>query len=104
MTDLKETAALARLRMSEQELQSMFPAFEEMISFFDVMQDADRDETAFTAPINTRAEGMDAFSRHVNAAYLRPDSENPGNPGLCEEMLTKAGERDGRFIVIPNVL
>jgi aspartyl-tRNA(Asn)/glutamyl-tRNA(Gln) amidotransferase subunit C len=102
--DLQETADLAHLNLSQEELEGAFPAFEEMLTFFAAMQAADRDEAAFSGSIKSRAEGMAASSRLVNAACFRQDSVNTGNPDLSEKMLEKAGERDGRFLVIPNVL
>jgi len=95
--DLQETAGLAHLLMSEQELREAFPAFEEMLSFFAVMQAADRD-------IAGTGDGMAASSRIVNSGYFRSDAIQPNREDLSENMLTKAGERDERFISIPNVL
>jgi len=107
--DLQETAFLAHLNLSQEELDGAFPAFEEMLKYFAAMQAADRDEAAFTGSIKhadsmSHAEGMAAFSRMVNADCFRQDSIHPGNPDLSEKMLERAGERDGRFLVIPNVL
>ena len=102
--DLEETAALAHLNLSSKELQGAFPAFEEMLAFFAAMQAADQDEAAFSGLSKGRVEGMAASARLVDAAWFRQDSAHPGNPALSEKMLEKAGERDGRFLVIPNVL
>jgi len=100
--DLQETANLAHLNLSEEELKAAFPAFEEMLSFFAAMQTADLEEKSGSAA--TVAEGMAASARTVNSGYFRPDNPKPRIEGLSEEMLQKAGERDGSFIVIPNVL
>ena len=87
--DLKETAALARLNLDESELVAAFPAFEEMLNFFAVMQTADEDQS-------------DNFVT-VNSGFFRPDT--PGNNTQTgEHILSNAGKRDGRFLVIPNVL
>ena len=95
LTDLRETADLARLNMSDEELKKTFPAFEEMLSFFAVMQAADTDG----------AEGMAASAKVVTAGYLRPDTtDSPQEKDLSESMLSQAPQRDGRFMVIPNVL
>ncbi|MDR0600909.1 MAG: aspartyl/glutamyl-tRNA amidotransferase subunit C [Treponema sp.] len=118
--DLKETAALARLNMDEKELTGAFPAFEQMLEYFAAMQAADRDETAFGAsvsPGDSVFSGLSAVSRTVREDYFRPDTaffsstgeagpEGGGNPdeNLNENLLNNAGERDGRFLVIPNVL
>ncbi|MDR2134867.1 MAG: aspartyl/glutamyl-tRNA amidotransferase subunit C [Treponema sp.] len=104
--DLRETAALAHLNMDEKELAGAFSAFEQMIGYFAAMQAADRDGASFTASITGGTEGMAASSRLVGSDYFRPDRNISGdNSGdLSEEMLEKAGDRDGRFVVIPNVL
>lgn len=105
--DLEETAELARLNMAEQELRNAFPAFEQMLGYFTAMQAADQDKTAFTTAIAGSASGMAPSARIVNAAYFRPDSANSA-PSSGEDMgeilLSKTAERDGRFVVIPNVL
>ncbi|MDR0316443.1 MAG: aspartyl/glutamyl-tRNA amidotransferase subunit C [Treponema sp.] len=104
LKDLQETAALAHFDMSEQELRTVFPVFEQMLSFFDTMQDADQDEAI--APYLPAASGGDvtACARTVGSEYFRPDEVPQSGDDLAETMLTNAGERDGRFVVIPNVL
>jgi aspartyl-tRNA(Asn)/glutamyl-tRNA(Gln) amidotransferase subunit C len=106
LQDLQETAALAHLNMDEKELASAFPAFEQMLGYFAAMQAADKDEASFSASIAAKTEGMAASSRIVASNYFRPDSAKLDNssPDLPEKMLEKAGDRDGRFVVVPNVL
>ena len=101
LTDLCETADLAHLNLSEEELKNAFPAFEEMLAFFAAMQAADADSTM--PALSGQIEGMAASAKIVAAGYFRPDALAPVD-SLSEPMLSKAGERDGRFIVIPNVL
>jgi aspartyl-tRNA(Asn)/glutamyl-tRNA(Gln) amidotransferase subunit C len=90
LTDLRETAALARISMSGDDMEKTFPAFEQMMSFFAVMCDSNNtaEQTGFTASSNS----------------LRPDTAAAPDEDLFESMLSQAPERDGRFIVIPNVL
>ena len=102
ITDLRETAELARLNMDEEELKKIFPAFEEMLSFFAVMQAADGDGAL--PAVTSRIEGMAASARVVSSGCLRPDAVTTPEEGLFEAMLSQAPERDGRLIVIPNVL
>ena len=107
MQDLQETAALAHLNLDEAELAAAFPAFEQMLGYFAAMQAADHDQSI--APAATgQTFGMSASSRLVSAAYFRADNTAPDNlhspHGLSENILSQAGERDGRFVVIPNVL
>ena len=100
LTDLRETADLAHLNLSEEELRGAFPAFEQMLSFFAAMQAADTDGTL--PAISGQTEGMAASAKVVASGYFRPDEAHAAE-SLCD-LLSKAGERDGRFIVIPNVL
>jgi aspartyl-tRNA(Asn)/glutamyl-tRNA(Gln) amidotransferase subunit C len=106
IADLQETARLAHLNLNEGELAGAFPAFEQMLGFFAAMQAADADEGALGSPISRGNEPQwTADSRH-----FRPDQGPGGDPhpapsrGLNEKLLNNAGERDGRFIVVPNVL
>jgi aspartyl-tRNA(Asn)/glutamyl-tRNA(Gln) amidotransferase subunit C len=107
IADLQETASLAHIQLDEKELNSTLAAFEQMLGFFAAMQAADADSQAFAAPIAASAEGMAASSRMVKAVYFRQDALSSGERhegNLAEAMLAQAGERDGRFLVIPNVL
>ena len=99
MNDLQETAALARMNLSEQEQGELFCAFEQMLSLFDLMQAADAALPAFAK----QADFVTAMAIPVDSGYLRSDTaETPLDP--VESMLSQAPERDGSFIVIPNVL
>jgi aspartyl-tRNA(Asn)/glutamyl-tRNA(Gln) amidotransferase subunit C len=128
--DLQETVRLAHLNMDEKELAASFPAFERMLGFFAAMQAADEDRAAFpegslagdAAPVS----GLSGASRMVSSQHFRPDisgdnsNNQPNNPRhgikhglkdgaaarepLVSAMLNNAGERDGRFVVVPNVL
>jgi aspartyl-tRNA(Asn)/glutamyl-tRNA(Gln) amidotransferase subunit C len=79
-----------------------------MLGYFAAMQAADKDEASFSASIAAQTEGMAASSRIVVSNYFRPDSATSNNsnssPDLPEKLLEKAGDRDGRFVVVPNVL
>jgi aspartyl-tRNA(Asn)/glutamyl-tRNA(Gln) amidotransferase subunit C len=99
LKDLRETAALAHLNLGEQELAAAFPAFEEMLGYFALMQAADS-ETTGPAP------GISAAARTVASGHFRGDrgGSNPPGEDRIEAMLNSAGERDGRFVVVPNVL
>jgi aspartyl-tRNA(Asn)/glutamyl-tRNA(Gln) amidotransferase subunit C len=115
--DLQATAQLAHLTMGGTELEAAFPAFEQMLGFFAAMQVADNDAEAFPAGLagDAAQTGSSAFVR--SAAHFRPDrpnynvanSPNTGSIGANDEalvsnLLNNAGDRDGRFIVVPNVL
>lgn len=95
--DLKETAALAHLNPDDSHLAAMLPDFEQMLEFFAGMEG------------NTSAHNEPHF-RMVDSGFFRSDNPNNANlnnnqsSGLNENLLNNAGERDGRFFVIPNVL
>ncbi|MDR3324375.1 MAG: aspartyl/glutamyl-tRNA amidotransferase subunit C [Spirochaetaceae bacterium] len=94
--ELRVTAELAHIKMSEAELAQAFGAFEQMLLFFQAMQAADG-EAALPAALDARA---------VDAAAFRQDAE--GNEGDAWDagggLVERAGATDGRFVVIPNVL
>jgi aspartyl-tRNA(Asn)/glutamyl-tRNA(Gln) amidotransferase subunit C len=104
--ELRETAALAHLNLDEGELANALSAFEEMLGYFAVMQAADSE-------IAGPSSGLSAVARTVSSESFRGDggessaSGFPGEEGRAdriEGMLNSAGERDGRFVVVPNVL
>jgi aspartyl-tRNA(Asn)/glutamyl-tRNA(Gln) amidotransferase subunit C len=103
LRDLQETAELARLNMGDEELRGALPAFEEMLSFFAAMQEAESDG-GFSPSLNFPA-GMAAHARLVDAAWFRADGGTPASrDDLSQQILSRADGRDGRFVVIPNVL
>jgi aspartyl-tRNA(Asn)/glutamyl-tRNA(Gln) amidotransferase subunit C len=95
--ELEETAALARLNISKEELAAALPAFEQMLGFFAVMQDA-------PDPAAGIASGQAAGARLVSSGHFRGDAAPGGAAVSREALLNNAGDRDGAFIVIPNVL
>jgi aspartyl-tRNA(Asn)/glutamyl-tRNA(Gln) amidotransferase subunit C len=99
--ELQETAALAHLNLDENELAGALSAFEEMLGYFAVMQAADSE-------IPGPASGISAAARTVSAGSFRGDGGDSAPPAGGEDriegMLNNAGERDGRFVVVPNVL
>jgi Asp-tRNA(Asn)/Glu-tRNA(Gln) amidotransferase C subunit len=97
--DLRETAALAHLNLDETGLTGALSAFEEMLGYFALMQAADGEGAG---PVS----GISAVARTVDSRCFRGDQGPvPSPPGdRIGEMLDSAGERDGRFVVVPNVL
>jgi aspartyl-tRNA(Asn)/glutamyl-tRNA(Gln) amidotransferase subunit C len=114
--DLQTTAQLAHLTMGGAELEAAFPAFEQMLGFFAAMQAADNDAEAFPAGLSGDAAQTDSSAFVRPAVHFRPDGPaynvaNAHNTGigandeaLVSNLLNNAGDRDGRFIVVPNVL
>lgn len=114
--DLRRTAALAHLNLPEAELEAAFPAFRRMLAYFAVMQPASGAQTPSGPQPGGGEAGLDfaAFSsaEPALAEHFRQDAGQSGaeaeSGGASAEekaaMLDSAGERDGRFIVVPNVL
>jgi len=124
--ELEETAQLAHLNLGKDELAAALPAFEQMIGFFAAMQEADNDAAFIRQDAHAASGGNPesakpgeslsaqrslpvAGARLVGAEHFRLDDSKafavPGtDSGLNEKILDNPGERDGRFIVIPNVL
>jgi hypothetical protein len=76
-----------------------------MLEFFAEMRYADEDTAAFGAPV----AGLSRDVLESGSALFRTDDEagaSAYNPAfsLNEPFMQNAGERDGPFMVIPNVL
>jgi aspartyl-tRNA(Asn)/glutamyl-tRNA(Gln) amidotransferase subunit C len=103
--DLRETAALAYLNLGDEELAAAFPAFEQMLGYFAAMQAADKDEAAFGGGPEAAPAGLSALARTVSSGHFRHDNQNSHtSEDITGPMLDNSGERDGRFVVVPNVL
>jgi hypothetical protein len=75
-----------------------------MLGYFAAMEAADQEESAAAA---SPAAGISAVARTVSSHHFRSDNLNAANTGdeeVISRMLDSAGERDGRFVVVPNVL
>jgi aspartyl-tRNA(Asn)/glutamyl-tRNA(Gln) amidotransferase subunit C len=110
LRELEETADLAHLNVNKDELAAALPAFEQMLGFFAAMAGADKDPAVHTAAANV-ASGQAAGAALVTSGRFRGDAAPAGAASaetpaaeLREKMLGNAGDRDGDFIVIPNVL
>ena len=100
---------MAHLSHNEKDLSGIFPAFAQMIEFFDLMLAAEEDRASFPkglAPAASALAGASGNYMAVNSAFYRNNASSKGNDshGLTESMLANAAERDGRFLVVPNVL
>lgn len=105
--DLLATAGLAHLAMGDAELAAALPAFERMLGYFAAMRAADADGDVLGVSVTDASGGR----RAVSIGAFRPDNpsnnnnnNNPPNSVLPEALLNSAPERDGRFILVPNVL
>jgi aspartyl-tRNA(Asn)/glutamyl-tRNA(Gln) amidotransferase subunit C len=94
--ELRVTAELAHIKMDDAALKAAFPAFEQMLSFFQAMQAADNDKSLVGETSSERVP--------VESSSFRIDAARTGREVESETLIKKAGETDGRFIVIPNVL
>jgi aspartyl-tRNA(Asn)/glutamyl-tRNA(Gln) amidotransferase subunit C len=97
--DIKETVALARLDLGDDELGTVLPCFEQFLDYFAVLDAAGQEKDLFPD-----AAGADAV-RLKASEHFRPDAAGGDiDTRLNDSLLNNAGERDGRFLVIPNVL
>jgi aspartyl-tRNA(Asn)/glutamyl-tRNA(Gln) amidotransferase subunit C len=105
--DLRETAALAHLNLTEEELTASFPAFEQMLGFFAAMQAADEDRAAGFPPVEAGGN-FSGITGSAGSGHFRSDGACQNNSADSQDhlrdLLDNAGDRDGRFIVVPNVL
>jgi aspartyl-tRNA(Asn)/glutamyl-tRNA(Gln) amidotransferase subunit C len=98
--ELRVTARLAHIEMDEASLVASFPAFAQMLDFFQAMQAADSD--AAVSDFLTRA-GESSGASAVSSDF-RGDMSEASDTVESELIISKAGESDGRFVLIPNVL
>jgi aspartyl-tRNA(Asn)/glutamyl-tRNA(Gln) amidotransferase subunit C len=87
--ELKITAQLARLEVSEAEARRFEAAVEQMLEYFSKMTELDVD-------------GLAPTTQMVNENRTRSDEAQASGAG--EDLLANAPELEDRFIVIPNVL
>lgn len=101
---------MAHLNLGEKELARLFPAFEEMLSLLDSMQGAE----GIIPPadsVSSKLRGAYGNNRTMDSGFFESGNVNPANNtnnnntnNQNDIMLNNAGERDGRFLVVPNVL
>jgi Asp-tRNA(Asn)/Glu-tRNA(Gln) amidotransferase C subunit len=79
-----------------------------MLGYFALMQAADGE---ISGPVSDPVSGTSALARTAASGQFRgdgpasgPPEEDRGEEDRAEEMLAGAAERDGRFVVVPNVL
>lgn len=92
---------MAHLNLNDDELAAMYPRFEQMIDFFSSARNAGKDTKAFPGGIKND-EPVLPGTRKFNSGFFRPDM--PVDSKEKDSMLDNAGERDGRFLLVPNVL
>ncbi len=89
-SELAVTARMARLALSEEELEKLGKAVEQMLAHFSHMKEID-------------VEGL-APTTHALLRENRLRDDVPDDLNLSDSLLENAPEREERFIVIPNVL
>ena len=102
---LKELAAMARIAMSEDDLDSMLPAFEHRLGQYASILGA--------AKLFPRLSGISPACLNLPAsATLRSDNNNNfnnnpvnnSNNNLVYELMNRAPEFENGFFTLPNVL
>ena len=88
--ELLATARMARLALSEKELETLGKAVEQMLAHFSHMREVD-------------VEGL-APTTHALLRENRMREDEEADASLSVQLLENAPELEERFIVIPNVL
>ncbi|MDR0447655.1 MAG: aspartyl/glutamyl-tRNA amidotransferase subunit C [Treponema sp.] len=107
--ELEITAQLARLNPDPKQLAGILPEFEQMVGLLNTMEEADKDDD-FAVKMQDGeklypvAGTLFAGTDHFRGDGIEKDPDPALNEKLPEALLEACGERDGRFIVIPNVL
>ena len=99
INELKVTAGLAHLELQDEELERAFGAFQQMLEYFSAMQNADTILAGFQ-------DGHEMANGSAEPEHFRADAADFSDaaPLVPAELVEKAAEHDGKFIVIPNVL
>lgn len=105
--ELRKTAELARLNLSDEEHERLRGEVENVLSYFDSMAAAEAAQGGATAyavddnPFEAGGNGA-AGARARSVSQLRPDRIR--TESIAETLLESAGDVEDRFIAIPNVL
>jgi len=88
--ELFKTAALAKLKLDEEEADKLASEVSAMLENFSAMMEAD-------------VEGLEPTTQTLQKEN-RTRSDVSGSSNLSNNLLNRVPEREDRFIVIPNVL
>ena len=92
-SELAKTAALAKLKLDENETERLVLEVTAMLDNFSAMMEADIEGLGLTT------QTLQQENRTRRDAINRVSTVN-----LSNDLLDRVPEREGRFIVIPNVL
>ena len=84
------TASLARLELEDTEAEKLNQELTEMIEYFSLMDKIDVDALSPTT--------------HIVVNGNRSREDVPAEISIADKLIENAPEKDGRFIVVPNVL
>ena len=88
--ELFKTAALAKLKLDEEEADKLASEVSAMLENFSAMMEAD-------------VEGLEPTTQNLQKEN-RTRSDVSGSSNLSNNLLNRVPEREDRFILIPNVL
>ena len=88
--ELLITASLAMLELDETEAEKLNLAITQMIEYFSLMEMLDVDNLPPTT--------------HVSVKENRTREDVPAKISIADKLIENAPEKDGRFIVVPNIL
>jgi len=84
------TASLAMLELEETEAEKLNQAITQMIEYFSLMEKIDVSDLPPTT--------------HVFVKENRTREDVPAEISIADKLIENAPEKDGRFIVVPNIL
>ncbi|MBN2656860.1 MAG: Asp-tRNA(Asn)/Glu-tRNA(Gln) amidotransferase subunit GatC [Spirochaetales bacterium] len=88
--ELFKTAALAKLKLDDEEADKLAAEVSAMLDNFSAMMEAD-------------VEGLEPTTQTLQKEN-RTRSDSTGSSNLSNQLLDRVPEREDRFIVIPNVM
>jgi aspartyl-tRNA(Asn)/glutamyl-tRNA(Gln) amidotransferase subunit C len=95
--ELLITANLARLELDEVEIEKLSQAATQMIEYFSLMDKVDIDALSPTTHVvPQKSAGQENRTRE--------DVPAPAETSIADKLIENAPEKDGRFIIVPNVL
>ena len=100
-SELVKTAALAKLKLGENEVEKLAVEVTAMLENFSLMSEADIEGLEPTTQTLQQKNRTRRDARSDRDAINRVSTDRMS---LCDEILDRVPEREERFIVIPNVM
>ncbi|MFG0333346.1 MAG: Asp-tRNA(Asn)/Glu-tRNA(Gln) amidotransferase subunit GatC [Maioricimonas sp. JB049] len=87
---VRKVARLARLKLTDEELQRLAPQLSDVLKYIDILSEVDTDD------VEPMAHAIEVHN------VLRPDEAGPSLPR--EQALANAPNSDGRYFLVPQII